>query len=29
MLHFFLEELRIATDCFSPMGGGTNDTIFC
>ena len=26
MLNFFLEEIRIATDCF---GEGTNDTIFC
>ena len=29
MLHFFLEELRIATDCFGPMGEGTSDTVFC
>ena len=29
MLHFLLNELRIATDCFGPMGEGTNDTIFC
>ena len=28
MFHFFLEELTIATDCFGPMGVGTNDTIF-
>ena len=29
MLHFFLKELRIATDCFGPMDEGTNDTVFC
>ena len=29
MLHLFLEELRIAKDCFGPMGEGTHDTIFC
>ena len=28
MLHFCLEEFRIAPDCFGPMGKGTNDTIF-
>ena len=28
MLHFFLEEFRIAIDCFGPMGQGTNDTVF-
>ena len=28
MHHFFLEELRIATDYFGPMGKGTNDTVF-
>ena len=28
MLHFFLEKLRIATDCFGPTGQSTDDTIF-
>ena len=28
MLYFFLEELKIVTDCFGPMGEGTNDTFF-
>ena len=28
MLHLFLQELRIATDCFGPIGEGTDDTIF-
>ena len=28
MLHFLLKKLRIAADCFGPMGEGTNDTIF-
>ena len=28
MLQFFLQELRIATCCFGPMGEGTADTIF-
>ena len=28
MLHFFLEELWIATHCFGPMGEGTNNTVF-
>ena len=27
MLHFFLEELWIATNCFGPMGEGTNNTV--
>ena len=29
MLHFLLKELKVATDCFGPMGEGTNDTIYC
>ena len=28
MLHLFLQELRIVTDCLGPMGEGTNDTVF-
>ena len=26
MVHFFLEQLRIAAHCFGPMGKGVNDT---
>ena len=29
MLHFFLEEFRIAADSLDPVGKGANDTIFC
>ena len=29
MIHFFAENLRIATHCFGPMGEGINCTKFC
>ena len=28
MLHFFLEELWIASHCFGTIGEGTNNTVF-
>ena len=28
VLHFLVEKIRIATNCFGPMGEGTNNTKF-